>query len=72
LARFARQQETIEQIRNFNDCSGEGQPCGSNCTIYPSAKGAPLETFIHPLGHFYPPQVTPLTVKFFQELPRSS
>jgi len=41
LARFAKQQATIEQIRNFNDCAGEGQPCGANCTLYPSAKGDP-------------------------------
>jgi hypothetical protein len=34
---------------------------------YPSPKNAPVATFIHPFGHIYPPQVTPLIVKFFQE-----
>jgi polyhydroxybutyrate depolymerase len=72
LARFPKQQATIEQIRTFNSCAGQSESCGANCTLYPSAKGAPVETFIHPLGHFYPPQVTPLIVKFFQERPRNS
>jgi polyhydroxybutyrate depolymerase len=72
LARFSRQQETIEQIRKFNGCAPQGQPCGENCTIYESTKNAPVATFIHPFGHIYPPQVTPLIVKFFQEHPRKA
>jgi len=32
-----------------------------------SAKSAPVPTFIHPFGHVYPPPVTALIVKFFQE-----
>jgi hypothetical protein len=32
-----------------------------------SAKSAPVPTFIHPFGHVYPPRVTRLIVKFFQE-----
>lgn len=71
LARFSRQQETIEQLRKFNGCAAQGEPCGPNCTIYPSAKGAPVATFIHPFGHIYPPEVTPLIVKFFQGNPRT-
>lgn len=71
IARFSRQQETIEQVRKFNGCAAQGEPCGSNCTIYRSAKGAPVATFIHPFGHIYPPEVTPLIVKFFQENSRT-
>jgi len=67
LARFTKQQATIEQLRKFNVCAGEGESCGTNCTLYPSSKGAPVRTFIHPFGHIYPPAVTPLIVKFFQE-----
>lgn len=66
LASFEKQEATIEQLRKFNGCAGQGEGCGENCTIYGSGKAAPVETFIHPLGHFYPPQVTPLIVKFFQ------
>jgi polyhydroxybutyrate depolymerase len=64
LARFSRQLETIEQLRQFNGCTAQGQSCGAQCTIYNSSKGAPVATFIHPLGHLYPQQVTPLIVKF--------
>lgn len=69
LARFEKQEATIEQLRKFNDCAGQAEGCGENCTIYGSGKAAPVETFIHPLGHFYPLQVTPLIVKFFQDHP---
>jgi polyhydroxybutyrate depolymerase len=72
LAKFPRQQQTIEQVRKFNDCAEQGEPCGPNCTLYRSSKSAPVETFIHPFGHIYPPQVTPVIVKFFQEHPRGS
>jgi polyhydroxybutyrate depolymerase len=72
LARFDKQEATIERLRQFNGCAGQGEACGENCTFYPSAKGAPVETFIHPLGHIYPPQVSPLIVKFFQNNPRRS
>jgi polyhydroxybutyrate depolymerase len=72
LARFEKQQATIDQLRKFNGCSEQGESCGSDCTFYRSTKGASVETFIHPYGHFYPPSVTPLIVKFFQEHPRAS
>ena len=71
LAKFAKQQDTIEELRKFNGCADQGQSCGNQCTIYDSTKGAPVATFIHPGGHFYPPAVTPLLVRFFQEHPRT-
>ena len=70
LTKFEKQQATIDLLRKFNGCAGQGTPCGTDCTIYGSTKAAPVETFIHPLGHLYPPRVTPLIVKFFQEHPR--
>jgi polyhydroxybutyrate depolymerase len=72
LARFSKQQETIEKIRTFNQCVTQGESCGGHCTIYSSSKSAPLKTFIHPFGHIYPPPVTPIIIKFFQEHPRNS
>ena len=71
VARFDKQEATIEKVRKFNGCVGQGNACGDNCTIYDSTKGAPVATFIHPFGHIYPPQVTSLIVKFFQEHPRT-
>jgi polyhydroxybutyrate depolymerase len=71
LAKFERQQATIDQVRRFNDCPEVGEPCGRNCTLYRSSKDAPVETFIHPLGHMYPPPVTPVIVNFFKQNPRT-
>ncbi len=72
LARFEKQEATINQVRKFNGCAEQGESCGADCTLYRSTKAAPVETFIHPYGHFFPPAVTPLLVKFFQEHPRVS
>ena len=72
LAKFEKQEATIDQLRKFNGCAGAGESYGENCTIYSSNKAAPVATFIHPYGHFYPPAVTPLIVKFFREHPRAS
>jgi polyhydroxybutyrate depolymerase len=72
LARWERQQATIDQVRKFNGCADKGESCGASCTLYPSNKGATVETFIHPYGHFYPPAVTQVIVKFFKEHSRVS
>lgn len=72
LARFAKQQQTIDQVRQLNGCATRGESCGTYCTLYPSATGTPVETFIHPGGHLYPPPVTAVIVRFFQEHPRRS
>ena len=71
LARFAKQEQTIEEIRKLNGCTSRGESCGTYCTLYPSASDSPVETFIHPGGHLYPPPVTALIVKFFREHPRN-
>ena len=72
LARFEKQQATIDQVRKFNGCAPQGESCGASCTLYRSSKGAAVETFIHPYGHFYPPAVTQIIVKFFKEHSRAS
>ena len=72
LARFPKQQATIDEVRKFNGCTEQPNPCGPNCTLYRSSKAAPIETFIHPLGHLYPPAVTPVIVNFFKQHPRTS
>jgi polyhydroxybutyrate depolymerase len=72
LARFEKQQATIDQVRKFNGCAEQGESCGASCTLYRSNKAAAVETFIHPYGHFYPPAVTQVIVKFFKEHSRVS
>ncbi len=70
LVKFAMQTRTIDRVRKLNEC-GEGKPWHDEkwCTIYPSERGAPLVTCIHPGGHELPDSVPPLIVKFFKELP---
>jgi polyhydroxybutyrate depolymerase len=72
LVRFKDQERTIEEVRKLNGCAPQGDPCGVNCTLFSSSKGAPVATFIHRFGHIYPPPVTPLIIKFFQDHPRKS
>jgi polyhydroxybutyrate depolymerase len=71
LVAFEKQERSIAEARRLNGCTDQGEACGLGCTLYPSSKGAPVETFIHPYGHFFPPAVRPLIVKFFKDHPRS-
>jgi polyhydroxybutyrate depolymerase len=70
LVPFAKQTQTMDEVRKLNGCAARGEPCGTYCTLYPSASGAPLETFIVPGGHLYPPPVTERIVQFFKEHPK--
>jgi polyhydroxybutyrate depolymerase len=66
LALFSDQEKAIAELRKLNDCSEKGESCGDGCTLYPSTKGTPVETFIYPEGHSYPPAASALIVKFFK------
>ena len=72
LVNFVNQQQTIDEIRELDHCAPSPENCGIDCELYASNLGTPVETFIHPGGHVYPPPVTPLIVKFFQDHPRRS
>ena len=66
LVLFRDQQRTIDEVRKLNACAEKGESCGENCTLYPSATGTPLETFIHSGAHIYPPEVPKMIVSFFR------
>jgi len=66
LVRFEWQKLTIDALRKLNDC-GPGQPGEKYCTLYPSQKGNPVMTYIHPGGHEFPRDVPAIIVKFFKE-----
>ena len=68
LVKFAWQMATVDTVRKLNQC-GEGQPWEEQpgCTLYPSKRGAPVVTCIHPGGHVFPPAAPALIVKFFKE-----
>jgi len=63
---FANQQQSIEKARVVDNATGNGQPCGQYCTLYPSTTQTPVKTLIHPGGHIYPPWAPAEIVKFFK------
>jgi len=69
LVKFAWQQLTMAAVRKVNGCAATGEPWAKQCTIYPSAGGTPLVTFIHPGGHEFNHAAPALIVKFFKAHP---
>jgi polyhydroxybutyrate depolymerase len=67
LVKFAWQQRMIDEVRSINRCGGEGQPWGTNATLYASAARAPVVALIHPGGHELPPEAAPAVARFFRE-----
>jgi polyhydroxybutyrate depolymerase len=65
IARYDLQVETMKQERAIDGCSDDGKPLGFGATLYPSSKGAPVETVIHRGGHVYPPNASRWIVDFF-------
>jgi polyhydroxybutyrate depolymerase len=65
---FALQQNAMETARRVDGVS-KGEPCGRNCTLYPSANGTPVMTFIHEGGHEWPDGISQQIAKFFQSHP---
>jgi polyhydroxybutyrate depolymerase len=66
---FPLQVASIQAARQADGATGAGQPCGPYCTFYASPK-TPVKTFIHPMGHVYPPWASAQIVKFFKAHPR--
>jgi polyhydroxybutyrate depolymerase len=70
LVKFTWQELQMQMLRKRNACEGEGQVFGEYATLYPSPKGHPVVTFIHPGGHEFPSSAPPLIVKFFKAYPK--
>ncbi len=69
LVRFEWQEKMMNVVRKINGCESEGREWAGKCTIYPSANGTPLVTFLYPGGHQFPGEAPALIVKFFKEHP---
>jgi polyhydroxybutyrate depolymerase len=69
LVKFAWQQQMMDVERRIDGCAAAGVPWAKNCTLYPSAGGTPVVTFIHPGGHVFDEDAPALIVKFFKEHP---
>lgn len=67
---FSDQRRAMQVAERVNQVAEKGEPCGANCILYASTKGAPVMTVIHDGGHEYPPGTSKLIVKFFESHPR--
>ena len=68
LVKYSWQVRMIEGLRKVNQCDkGIAWEQDANCTLYPSAVGAPVVTAIHPGGHEYPKAAPAVIVKFFKQ-----
>lgn len=67
LVKFAWQQRMMAAVRKIDGCSATGEAWDTDCTLYPSTKGTPVVTFIHPGGHIVPASAPALIVKFFKQ-----
>jgi polyhydroxybutyrate depolymerase len=65
---FALQEQAMETARRVDGVS-KGESCGPTCTLYPSAKGTPVMTFVHDGGHEWPDGISQQIAKFFQNHP---
>jgi polyhydroxybutyrate depolymerase len=72
LVKFSWQQRMMTALRRLNGCEAEGKPWDKLCTLYPSPRGTPVITLIHPGGHALDPAAPALIVKFFKEHPANA
>ena len=68
LVKFSWQERMIDQVLRLNGC-GPRRPGATGYTVYPSAQGAEVATYLHDGGHGYPAAAPGLIVKFFQAHP---
>jgi polyhydroxybutyrate depolymerase len=69
LVKFEWQQTMIDSVRKINGCDPKGTSEGDHITVYASAAGMPVETYIYDGGHTPPPEVWAEVVKFFKGHP---
>jgi polyhydroxybutyrate depolymerase len=67
LVKFVWQKLMIGAVKRANKTESEGEQWAADCTLYKSADGAPLVTYIHSGAHNYPAAAPPLIVRFFKE-----
>lgn len=70
LVKFVWQRRMIDAVRTINRCDANGQPWGTNATLYASAAGAPVVALVHPGGHELPPETAHSVVRFFKSCGR--
>ncbi|QOV92493.1 prolyl oligopeptidase family serine peptidase [Humisphaera borealis] len=67
LVKYEWQKAMMDYLRKLNGCAAEGKKEGERLTVYPSATGTPVATYIHPGGHQFTPDSPAVIVKFLKE-----
>ena len=67
LVRYAWQERMLNYIKGLNGCAEGIRGSGEYITEYPSARGAPLFTFVHDGGHELRSDAIPPIIRFFKE-----
>ena len=67
---LAEQRESIRAACRIDGCLPKPRRCGPMCLAHRSSRGAPVETWIHPGGHVFPPWAGAAVVRFFRDHPR--
>ena len=67
LVKYSWQDLVMKSVRAHNGCTEESREWAPDCTLYPSAKNAPVVTMIHDGAHKYPAEAPALIVKFFKK-----
>ena len=71
LVLFAWQDVTMKFVRRLNGCETEGTRWAKDATLYESKSGTPFVSVVHPGGHKFLAEASPLIVRFFKEHSRS-
>jgi polyhydroxybutyrate depolymerase len=67
IVRLRGQRRILEGLLTLNGCDRVGESWDQDCTLYTSATGTPIVTFVHGGDHAFPEEAPPLIVRFFQE-----
>ena len=57
----------MQLVRHINQCENDGRNWEKVGTLFPSAIGTPVVSYVYDGGHGLPRDASQLTVKFFQQ-----
>ncbi len=72
IVSYEGQRRTVEALRQVNRCAEQGVKWAKDCTLYPSAAGAPVVWMVHDGGHQYSAEAPALIVRFFKKHARTA
>ncbi|WP_205940817.1 alpha/beta hydrolase family esterase [Pedobacter paludis] len=71
LVKPAWQKAMCNRILKIDGCTDITHAYAPNATFYPSTTNTPVVLYVHPGGHFYPPEANEVVIKFFKSIQKS-